>query len=441
MMKKSLLFVYLNVLFLVLYAQENVVVKQAFVSSDIDNFWLAYDNIIATEDSALQYAYLQNLYLDKGTEGLQSLLKVRNYRPKDFIDAIHQYPEFWKSLRKNSLQTQTLYAEIEKDIEKLRKIYPDLQTSTIYFLVGAFRTNGTIEGNKVLIGSELALGDETTFISEFPEYRQKFYREFHPKANIALLSTHEYVHTQQKEPLDNLLSYCLYEGVAEFVSCLATGKKSNTPAIDFGKLHSAEVLNQFLKDFYFSDNLYNWLWGESTNEWKVRDLGYYIGYEICERYYNQATDKKQAIKTLITLDYHNEKEVERIIDQSKVFPKTLHELWQEYEKKRPKVVKVAPFSPKKKKVAAGILPISITFSEEMDVNFRGFDYGPLGADFVYELHKIVGWRNDNKTFVFEVKLKPNQRYQSLISSNFRNKQGQRLQPFLMDFETKAEAGE
>ena len=32
------------------------------------------------------------------------------------------------------------------------------------------------------------------------------------------------------------------------------------------------------------------------------DLGYFIGAKICESYYNQASDKQQAIKDLLTLD-------------------------------------------------------------------------------------------------------------------------------------------
>jgi hypothetical protein len=411
--------------------------KQQFVNADIDNFWIAYDKVTATKDSALQYSYLKEFYLDKGTEGLSSLLQVRNYTVKDFISAINSYPKFWQSLRQNSLNIKTLYAQIETDIEKLKKLYPSLQPSVIYFLTGAFRTGGTILKNRVLIGCELSLGDATTVIDEFPGYRQNFYKENKPKENIALLCTHEYIHTQQKEPVDNLLSYCIYEGVAEFISCLATGKKSNTPAIYFGKANQQKVVNKFLEDMYFG-NTFSWLWGENDNELKIRDLGYYIGYEICERYYNLAADKAKAVKDLIELDFTNEKEVERIVDQVKLFPGTLAQMWDEYNKQRPFVTNVKPFTAKKKKIKPGLLQISITFSQEMDTNFRGFDYGPLGADYIYEFKRVIGWSNQNKTFTLEVEVKPGKKYQTMISSRFRNKKGIRVKQFLIDFETKGE---
>jgi hypothetical protein len=164
------------------------------------------------------------LYLDKGTEGLKSLIEVRDYTDKEFLDAITKYPKFWASLKQNTLHVKELYSEIDADIQKLKQIYPDLKPSTIYFSFGAFRTNGTTHGNQVLIGSELTLADKSTFVEELPQWRQPFYKAQNPREEVALLCTHEYIHTQQKELVENLLSMCIYEGVAEFISCKATGK-------------------------------------------------------------------------------------------------------------------------------------------------------------------------------------------------------------------------
>jgi hypothetical protein len=406
---------------------------QKFVSSDIDNFWIAYDKIISTNDTALQRKWLNGFYLDKGTPGLKAFLQVRNYTDKEFIDVINKYPKFWKSARINGLDPKLLYPEIEADIAKLKKIYPSLQPGTIYFSVGAFRSGGTIFKGDVLIGSELSLADESMVIDEFPDFRQNFIKNYKPKQNIGMLAVHEYIHTQQKGSAANLLTYCMNEGVAEFISCLATGKPSNSPAISFGKANQEKVVNKFLEDIFFY-RLSDWLWGENSNELKERDLGYYIGYEICERYYNRSADKLKAVKELIELDYSNEAAVERIVDETKLFPVTLKKMWADYNAKRPTVVSVAPFQ-KNEKVSPGLVQISITFSEEMDTNFRGFDYGPLGGNYSYVFKKVIGWSNQNKTFTLEVEVTANKKYQTYITSTFRNKNGIRLNPFLMEFET------
>lgn len=410
--------------------------SQQFVATDIANFWDTYDKITTTDDTTKQRQYLKQGYLDKGTIGLQSLIQVRNYSEDEFLLAIRKYPNFWNSLRANTLNVQAHYPEIEANIAALKAIYPDLRPSTIYFLIGAFRTNGTILQDRVLIGSEMALGDENTDVAEHPDFRQLYYKTYKPKQNLALLCAHEYVHTQQKDPVSNLLSYCIYEGVAEFMSCLATGQKSNTPSIEFGKANQEKVLQKFQEELFFY-RLEDWLWGENTNELKERDLGYYIGYEICERYYHLSLDKQKAVKELIELDYADENAVERIVDATKIFPVSLGKIWEDYNAQRPTVIGIKPFN-KNQKVKPGLVQISIYFSEEMDTNFRGFDYGPLGENHLYRFNHIIGWSNNNQTFAIEVEVDADKKYQALITSNFRNKKGARLQPYLLEFETKAQ---
>ena len=250
-MKKIICFVIFLGLTTSSFAQK---IKQVFVTTDIDNFWIAYDQIISTKDSTKQYKLLKELYIDKGTQGLKGLIEVRNYTEKEFMDWITQYPKFWNSIRPNTLTVKKQFQKINSKIQKLKKAYPELKPSTIYFAIGAFRTGGTIQGNKVLIGSEFSLADKTTIIDEFPSWRQTFYKTQNPLNELPLLCTHEYIHTQQKEVVENLLSMCLYEGVAEFISCKVTGIKSDAPAIEFGKTNQKIVVDKFVSDLFIMGN-------------------------------------------------------------------------------------------------------------------------------------------------------------------------------------------
>ncbi|WP_291285637.1 DUF2268 domain-containing putative Zn-dependent protease [Flavobacterium sp.] len=426
---------FLLVLFVFAISSYSQTGNQKIVSVDIDNFWDAYSKISIEKDSVKQYSLLQEFYLDKASPGLKSLIEVRNYTSKDFINAINKYPKFWNSLKPNTLNSSELYPEIDADINKLKQAYPDLKPSTLYFSIGAFRTNGTVQNDRILIGSEMSLADKTTVIDELPAWRQSFYKEYHPRKNIALLCTHEYIHTQQKELVENLLSMCLYEGVAEFISCKVTGKKSSASAIEFGKSNQQKVIDQFIADLYLRSNNYNWIWGENKNSLKVRDLGYYVGYEICERYYNAAKDKAKAIKTLIELDYHNEKEVARIVDGTKLFPQSLKKLQQNYEKQRPTVVSLSAFKNGSQKVKSGAVEITITFSEPLNGRSTGVDFGPLGENFFPKINTERIWSSDMKSWTIKADLEPDHHYQILISDNFRKQNGIRLKPFLIDFKT------
>lgn len=296
--------------------------KQEFQGDDILRFWEAFDKVTSTQDSALQYQYLHHFYLDKAGEGLKNLIIARRYSDVDFIESIKKYPRYYNNIRFSTLDYEKHIPEINKSINRLQQYYPDLKPAPICFAMGAFRSSGTIMNHHVLIGAELALASPDQATDELPAWIPAYLRDFQPSKNIALLCTHEYCHTQQTELADNLIAYCLYEGVAEFISCYVTGMPSNTPAIAFGKANEELVRNAFIRDMFTGDP-YNWLWGENQNELKVRDLGYYIGYEICERYVAKASDKKGAIKALFAIDFSSDASMDSIIDAAGYFPQPM----------------------------------------------------------------------------------------------------------------------
>ena len=164
-MKKIILSLLLSVSALSLFAQQG---NQNFVTTDIDNFWAAYDKISSTKDSAAQYDYLNKLFLEKGSLGLKGIIEARNYTAKSYIDAINAYALFWNSIRSNTLKAGEFVATISAGVDEIRKLYPALKPAQIYFTIGALRTGGTTLKDRVLIGSEISMADQNTITSEFP---------------------------------------------------------------------------------------------------------------------------------------------------------------------------------------------------------------------------------------------------------------------------------
>ena len=66
------------------------------------------------------------------------------------------------------------------------------------------------------------------------------------------------------------------------------------------------------------DDLSNWLYNGTTTK-TMGDLGYFMGYTICQSYYRQAKDKQQAIKQIICLNYADTAEVNKFLDESKYY--------------------------------------------------------------------------------------------------------------------------
>lgn len=412
------------------------------VVSDIDHFWEAYDSISTTPDSLQQARYLKELFLDRGSPGLEGIMQARSYTTQEYLNAIRSYPKFWNSVRENTGKAGELSRELDAGIEKLRKLYPPLKPAKIYFTIGALRTNGTTLDSLVLIGSELAMADKNTVSSEFPEPyatgRRRFF-DSNPIEDLILLNVHEYVHTQQKPIVHNLLSQCLYEGVAEFVSVTAMGVPSAAPAIAFGKENEERVRKKFEEDMFKMNNTYDWLWSDRKNEFDMRDLGYYIGYEICERFYQKAEDKQQAIKTMIELDYENEEQIEAFVNGSGFFSASLEELYQNFDSRRPQVTAIGPFENGAQDVSPSNRQLELYFSTEMDPAFRNFDFGPLGEEAAVRIQNVLGYGEGNRSIQLEIApLLPDKQYQITIGSGFRDTSGMPLKPYLIDFKTASD---
>ena len=408
------------------------------VTSDIKNFWEAYDKITSTQDSILQNKYLDSLYLKKGTDGLKAIRQARNYTSQEYISAINNYPKFWTSIRENTLKAGQYSSELEKGIKNLKEIYPNIKPAKIYFTIGALRTNGTTLDSLVLIGSELALADKETPTNEFPENLSHLqnYFDSEPSINIVFLNTHEYVHTQQKTTIGNsLLAQTVLEGVAEFVAEKALKTKSPNPQIEFGRNNDSKIKAKFELEM-FSPNLYNWIWNSSDNEFGMRDLAYYVGYKICEDYYNISTDKQKAIKEMIELDYNNESELIKFVEKSEYFDKPLNSYKEAFEKSRPKVESVDKIQNKSTNIQTNIDVLTIHFSQIMDTRFRNFQLGPLGEENVIRIKDFQGFSEDEKSVSFSIeKLEPSKKYQIVVGSGFRNAEGIPLIPYLIEFQT------
>lgn len=406
------------------------------VTSDIDHFWEAFDKITSTQDSAEQHAYFKELFLDRGSPGLDGIMRARRYTAQEYIEAINNYPKFWASVRENTIKAKNLGSELDKAVKKLKALYPDLKPARIYFTIGALRTNGTVMDSMLLIGSELAMGDAHTVTSELPDnfsYLEAFFQN-NPIDNVVPLNIHEYVHTQQNAVGGyDLLSQSVFEGVAEFVPVIALDEPSSTPAVAYGKANNEQVRAKFESEM-FSRWFYNWIWNDMNNEFGVRDLGYYVGYAIAEKYYEQAADKKQAIKDLIELDYQNKEAVEALVDKSGYFSKPIAVLKKEYEESRPIVKGVQEFENGAQGVDPQLRQFTITFSKPMDTRFRSTDFGELGRDHYPKLDSIT-FSPDSTRATYYIQLEAGKRYQMLVEEGYRTREAISVKPYLIDFKT------
>lgn len=288
------------------------------VDADIARFWTAYDAVRAESDPARQRDLFERLYIDQGTPGLAAFMQAKGYTTDTYLEAIRSYPAYWDTVRPRTALAGQALEKLETHLAKLRDLYPDLKPAGVYFEVGALRSAGTTQGDKVLIGVEMATGDASVDISQMPAGLKRFFTTYfasEPLENLDLLATHEVVHTQQRGERKTLLAQVVYEGVADFVAEKATGRMPKLPYVTYGPAHDAAIKAAFRSDMNGSD-FSGWLYNGVNNSFSTADLGYYVGYAIASRYYEKAPDKPAAIKAMLELDYADQAAVQAFVDAS-----------------------------------------------------------------------------------------------------------------------------
>ena len=403
-------------------------------TSDIDNFWVAYDSIQKTDNHTQKLDLIKRLYIDKATKGLKAFMKSRNYNDSAYVKVIDKYPKFWNSVRPNTLTIKTKTNELEASVVKLKEIYPELKDAEMYFTIGGLNSGGTVSDNMVLVGAELATGLSSTDVSEFKDEWLKGVFAMQSLDNIVSLNIHEYIHTQQTGNRRRVLNQSIKEGSCDLITELVMNKPLERKYVSYGLAHADKVKDRFKKDM-FTGNLANWLYN-GRDKGESADLGYYVGYEISKLYYQNAKNKKQAIKDIIELNYDNDKAVEDFLTQSKFFKEKTKDLMKEYQKNSPAVVKIDPVNGSVR-VNPDTKEIRITFSKEMVPEYYSFNLSEKGKEYM-PITKVIGMENNDKTLVLGVNLKPDKEYEFFLTNkSFRSKEGYSLkdEKLLIKFKT------
>src|ERR1700748_181623 len=392
-MKSLSTFIFFFLLSLVVTAQN----KSLVYTSDIDHFWMAYDSAKTTNDTLKQKDFYQRLYVDQASDGLKEFMRVRNYSAPLYVKLINQYPKFWASIRKNTLSVKEQVPAIEKSLVQFKSIYPELRPAHIYFTVGGLRSGGTTTGDKVLVGTEIATADSLIDASELSTWLQNAFKT-QKAGNLVDLNVHEYVHTQQKD-LDggSLLGQSLAEGCADFVAALVTGDAQNSPYTQYGLAHESELKARF-KLFMLSSTMNEWLYNGGSGT-AHPDLGYFMGYRICEAYYQKTKNKKAAVKTMIELDYSNPEVALDFLQRSGYYAEALDKtkLMGDFESKRPSITSRLPvLKDPTDSVSAATTEMTFYFSEVMG---KGFSISRSADKAVqYPIAGVIGWGDDHRSF-------------------------------------------
>lgn len=188
------------------------------------------------------------------------------------------------------------YATAHPNMQAVAAQKPQVRFSPIYFLVGGFR-GSTAQRTGLLIGVEYLVDGPGVDTSKLSLVER---RRCAPVAVIPAMVTHEMIHNTQQPADGTLLSYAIREGMGDFVAELVVGVPGTNARLQaYDHAHEAQLWRAFRQEMNGKDAS-NWLANpqQETAE-KPCDLGYYLGYRICQAYYNKAADKKQAVAAML----------------------------------------------------------------------------------------------------------------------------------------------
>ena len=269
------------------------------VTSDIGNFWRAYD-LSAGKNSEEKIVVFEEEYLAKGSPGLKDYVEARIVSAEELVKTIEAMPKYYDSIRESSYRVLEMTDRIRGYMHTWKSLYADAVFPDVYFVIGRMNNGGTTSQNGLLIGTEISCRTDDLPKDELPPLYLKVLR---PIEDVPYIVIHELIHTQQKYNFEGntLLGHSIMEGAADFLGELASGRHINSFQHEYGRVHETELWEQFSKEMLQEDES-NWLYNYFVDSSeRPPDLGYYMGYKICESYYEKTDDRKQAVRDILAI--------------------------------------------------------------------------------------------------------------------------------------------
>ncbi len=243
----------------------------------------------------------QTDYLDKGSPALRDFVRLGKIADASTLAAaVSRTPNYYASLATLPGRLEAKRPSIDRVVRELHALNPDGTIPPIHFVVGHFRSSGTVSPAGMLIGAEVWAVSEGVPLDEFSPKARAW---VHPLDDVVYNIAHEMVHTQQRwQGKDRLLEVAIVEGTAELIAEMLVPNAPILPMRAWADANTRKVWSRFAAEMDGTDTS-EWIANNdrATAEWPAA-LGYYVGYRIAQSYYAKAADKTRAIQDLLKLD-------------------------------------------------------------------------------------------------------------------------------------------
>jgi hypothetical protein len=268
------------------------------VTSDIPAFWRVFDKASLQNAAEL----FENEYIDPGSAGLHDFVNLRIGNASALAATVAGHPRYYAAIRESTLaidRHQQAKQSIRASFVRLKELYPDAVFPDVYFVIGRMNSAGTTSSNGLLIGVEMNARSDKTPVEELSPWERAVIGQI---TSLPYIVAHELIHYQQPRPQEkpSLLDQALMEGSADFVGEMISGGIINRVQRTYGDAHQQALWEEFRKEMSGYD-LSNWMYNGDKSKDRPADLGYYIGYKICESFNRHATDHHEALRHILNI--------------------------------------------------------------------------------------------------------------------------------------------
>lgn len=259
------------------------------VTTDIDNFWTAYDLAYPWFDAMI----FDSLYLQPATSALRTFIPFRIDNADSLAATIRRHWDYYESVRGSTLSIREQAPLFRASYYALKYLYPEAVFPDIYFVVGRLNAVATTTADGIVISAE-RYGPSPAR----PTRARRLQPPFAAAKSLHLVVARELIYVQQQYPLVlDLLGHCVKEGVADLLCELITGEHPWPELAAAGSAREADLWECFAP-LRHQKSIQNWLYGQRPEN----ALGRWLGYRIARSFYEEAADKRQAIRDMLKIE-------------------------------------------------------------------------------------------------------------------------------------------
>ena len=253
------------------------------LTQEVEDFWSLYDRGLDVHE--VQAALLQGII--KGDP-------LRRGTAPEFVAFVREHKDFYENIRAASLESVRDLAPVREAIRGLVRRFPKARLTPIRLAIGRMRTGGTVYGEEAFVAVEMfsrTASNPTAGLADLAPSR------LHGPEYLPAAVVHELVHQQQSQRTDfPLYETCLREGAADFIAELVTGRNLGAVAREWAEPRRDDLFRRFRRDTQGGGSG-GWLYGDPAPG-QPRDLGYWIGSDICARYWRTTKGKQNDVREI-----------------------------------------------------------------------------------------------------------------------------------------------